>query len=139
MLVRLFQRLLLTRSQPKPLMKASTPGLSLENQDHNEQRDKSVEKRTLHRQILQLLRPEVPTSPRNQPSSLRLLTPLGHSTPLTSPTRCPTHSMRVWSSWKEDPCLEAYRSFPIRVKPILTYWRSNIHSLPPQTILLSRS
>ena len=45
------------------------------------------ENRPSHRRVLQFLLPEVPISPGGLPSSLRLLTPEGQSTPLTSPER----------------------------------------------------
>ena len=78
----------------------------MENQEHTEDRDKSVEDRTSHRQVLQFLRPEVPSSPGNQPSSMRLLTPVGHSTPLTNPTRCPTRVITPNPAAVVTPSLE---------------------------------
>ena len=56
--------------------------LSLEDQ---EARDPVGENRPSHRRVLQFLLPEVPRSPGGLPSSLRVLTPAGQSTPLTSP------------------------------------------------------
>ena len=61
--------------------------LSLEDQEDQEARDPVGENRPSHRRVLQFLLPGVPRSPGGLPSSLRVLTPAGQSTPLTSPTR----------------------------------------------------
>ena len=64
------------------------------------------EDRPSHRRVLQFLLPQVPRSPGGQPSSLRLLTPEGNSTPLTSPTRCPVSVITPTPGGLATPSLE---------------------------------
>jgi hypothetical protein len=51
-------------------------------------------------------KPNVPVSPAGLRSSLRLLTPVGHSTPLSSPTKCPTSVITPNPAFAPSPSLE---------------------------------